>query len=91
MRTQRLRRASRLGLLYAAIPVLAAVYDGYEVAIAKLDQHEIIDWLTIFVPRLSLALILAFVVYALFHAVGSLLERLHRAALSAQPTWQFLT
>jgi hypothetical protein len=40
---------------------------------------------------LSLALILAIVVCGLFYAVGSLLERLHRAALSTQPIWQFIT
>jgi hypothetical protein len=81
----------RLGLLYAAIPVLAGVYDAYELAADYLEQQHAINWLAIFVPRLCLALILAFVVYALFRAAGSVLVRLHRVALAAQPTWQFIT
>jgi len=80
-----------LGLLYAAIPVLACASDAYEVAAAELEQQHAINWLTIFVPRLSLALILAFIVYGLFRAAGSVLLRLHRVALSAQPTWRFIT
>jgi hypothetical protein len=80
-----------LGLLYAAIPVLACVYDAYEVAATELERQHAINWLTIFVPRLSLGLILAFMVYGLFWAAGSVLVRLHRVALSAQPTWRFIT
>jgi len=80
-----------LGLLYAAIPVQACVYDAYEVAATELERQHAINWLTIFVPRLSLGLILAFMVYGLFWAAGSILLRLHRVALSAQPTWRFIT
>ena len=79
-----------LGLLYAAIPVLACVYDAYEVAATELERQHAINWLTIFVPRLSLGLILAFMVYGLFRAAGSVLVRLHRVAISAQPTWRFI-
>jgi hypothetical protein len=81
----------RLGLLYAAIPVVAGAYSAYEVATTELERQHTVNWLTIFVPRLSLALILAFVVYRLFRAAGSFLVRLHGVALSAQPTWQFIT
>jgi hypothetical protein len=55
------------------------------------ERQHAINWLTIFVPRLSLGLILAFMVYGLFWAAGSILLRLHRVALSAQPTWRFIT
>jgi len=75
---------------YARIPVLACVYDAYEVAATELEQRHAINWLTIFVPRLSLGLILAFMVYGLFRAAGSVLVRLHRVAISAQPTWRFI-
>jgi hypothetical protein len=37
-----------LGLLYAAIPVLACAYDAYEVAATELEQQHAINWLTIF-------------------------------------------
>jgi hypothetical protein len=84
--TQRISRGfHRLGILYAAIPVLAGVYDAYEVAAHYLEQKQTIDWL---VPRLGLALILAFVVYALFRAAGLVLVRLHCVALATQPAWQ---
>jgi hypothetical protein len=87
--TQRISRGfHRLGILYAAIPVLAGVYDAYEVAAHYLEQKQAIDWLAIFVPRLGLALILAFVVYALFRAAGLVLVRLHCVALATQPAWQ---
>jgi hypothetical protein len=49
------RSLHRLGLLYAAIPVLTSVYDGYEVATTHLEQQRAINWLEIFVPRLILA------------------------------------
>jgi hypothetical protein len=80
-----------LGLLYGAIPVVACAYDAYEVAATELEQQHAFNWPTIFVRRVSLALILAFVVYGLFRAAGSVLLRLHRVALSAQPTWRFIT
>jgi hypothetical protein len=85
------RSFNRLGLLYAAIPMLAGAYNAYEMATAELERQHTVNWLTIFVPRLSLALILAFVVYRLFRAAGSFLVRLHGVALAAQPTWQFIT
>jgi hypothetical protein len=85
------RSFNRLGLLYAAIPMLAGAYNAYEVATTELERQHTVNWLTIFVPRLSLALILAFVVYGLFRAAGSFLVRLHGVALSAQPTWRFIT
>jgi hypothetical protein len=81
----------RLGFLYAAIPVLASVYDGYEVATTHLELQHAINWIGIFVPRLSLALILAFIVYGLFRVADSFLVRLHGVALAAQPTWHFIT
>jgi len=85
------RSLHRLGLLYAAIPVLTSVYDGYEVATTHLEQQRAINWLEIFVPRLILAFILAFVVYGLFRAADSFLVRLHGIARAAQPTWRFIT
>jgi hypothetical protein len=81
----------RLGLLYAAIPVLASVNDGYEVATTHLEQRHAINWLGIFSSRLSLALILAFIAYGLFRVADSFLVRLHGVALAAQPTWRFIT
>ena len=35
----------RLGLIYAAIPVLAGIYDAYESA-RHFEQQRTIDWLT---------------------------------------------
>jgi hypothetical protein len=84
------RNVHRLGVSYAAIPVLTSVYDGFEVATTHLGQQHAIDWLGIFVPRLSFALILAFIVYGLFQAAHSFLVRLHGVALAAQPT-RFIT
>jgi hypothetical protein len=85
------RRFHGLALFYAAIPVLAGTYSAYEVATTQLESRHAINWLTIFVPRLSLTLILALMVYGAFRAVGSVLVRLHRIALAAQPTWRFIT
>jgi hypothetical protein len=85
------RSFHRLGLLYAAIAVLAGAYSAYEVAATELERQNAVNWLTIFLPRLSLALLLAFVVYGLFRAAGSVLVRLHGVALAAQPTWRFIT
>ena len=89
--TLRLHRLHRLGFLYSAIPVLAGVYDASEVAIHTSAQQPAINWITILMPRLGLALVLAIVVYGLFHVAGSVLVKLHRLSLSAQPTWQFIT
>lgn len=83
------RRFHGLGLFYAAIPVLAGAVSAYEVATSP--GQNAVNWLTIIVPRLSLTLILALMVFGLFRAVGSLLTRLHGVALAAQPTWQFIS
>jgi hypothetical protein len=85
------RRFHGVGLFYAAIPLLAGACSAYQVATTQLERHTPINWLSIFVPRLGLALILAFIVYGLFRAAGSLIKRLHGVALAAQPTWRFIT
>ena len=76
----------RLGLLYAAIPVLAGIYVAYELA-RGLEQQRTIDWLTIVInellPRLGLSLLLAFFVYGLFRAAGLFVVRLDRVSLAA--------
>ena len=76
----------RLGLLYAAIPVLAGIYAAYELA-RGLKQQGTIDWLTIVInellPRLGLSLLLAFFVYGLFRAAGLFVVRLDRVSLAA--------
>ena len=74
------RRFHRLGLLYASIPVLAGVYAAYEVATHGLQQQHAINWCDIFIDgvlrRLSLTLLIAFVVYCLLRVVGSIVLRL---------------
>jgi hypothetical protein len=74
------RRFHRLGLLYAFIPVLAGVYAAYEVATHGLQQQHAINWRDIFIDgvllRLSLTLLIAFVVYCLLRVVGSIVLRL---------------
>jgi hypothetical protein len=80
----------RLGLLYAAMAVLGAAYGVFE-------QQQAIDWLTdsmkdVSLPLvkeilpLSLPLILALVVYGLFRAARSVLERLNGVSLAAHAT-----
>jgi hypothetical protein len=85
-----LRRTNRLGLLYAAIPVVAGAWDASE-AWAHHANKTAFDWLAVFAPRLGLALVLALVVYGLFVAARSALARLNGVALAAQPTWHFMT
>jgi hypothetical protein len=85
-----LRRINRLGLVYAAIPVLAGVWDASE-AWAHDANKGTLDWLAIVVPRLGLALILALVVYGLFIAARRAVARLNGVALAAQPTCHFMT
>jgi hypothetical protein len=85
------RRFHGRGLFYAAIPVLAGAYSAYEVATNQLERQHAINWMTIFVPRLGFAFVLALLVYGLFRAAGSLVERLHGVAVAAQPTWRFIT
>jgi hypothetical protein len=76
--------------LYAALPVLAGVWDASETW-AHHANKTALDWLAIFVPRLGLALILALIVYGLFVAARAGLARLNGVALAAQPTWHFMT
>ena len=79
----------RLGLLYAAIPVLAGTCDAYQSA-RHFEQQRTIDWLTIVInellPRLGLSLLLAFFVYGLFRAVGLFVVRLDHVSLAAHAT-----
>jgi hypothetical protein len=79
----------RLGLLYAAIPMMAGVYVAYELA-RGLEQQGTIDWLTIVInellPCLALSLLLAFFVYGLFRAAGLFVVRLDRVSLAAHAT-----
>jgi hypothetical protein len=80
----------RLGLLYGAIFVLGAAYGVFE-------QQRAIDWLTdsmkgISLPLMkellpfSLLVVFALVVYGLFRAAGSFLERLNGISLAAHST-----
>jgi hypothetical protein len=77
----------RLGLFYAAIPVLGAAYGVFEQGV--FEQQRAIDWLTYSmeeVAPLSIPLILALVVYGLFRAAGSVLERINGVSLAAHTT-----
>ena len=85
-----LRRINRRALFYAAIPVLAGIWDASAVWAHHVNGSAL-DWLAIFAPRLGFALILAFVVYGLFIAARATLARLNGVALAAQPTWHFMT
>jgi hypothetical protein len=84
-----LHRINRRALFYAAIPVLAGIWDA-SAAWAHHANRSALDWLAIFAPRIGFALILALVVYGLFVAARSALARLNGVALAAQPTWHFL-
>ena len=84
------RRGHLLGLLYAAIAVLGGSYAAYGEVAAELERHHAVNYFTIFIPRLALALIIGVLVYGLFRAVGSFLVRLHGTALAPQPMWQFI-
>jgi hypothetical protein len=79
----------RLGLLYAAIPVLAGIFVAYELA-RGLEQQGTVDWLTIVIdellPRLGLSLLVAFFVYGLFRAAGLFVVRLDGVSLALQAT-----
>jgi hypothetical protein len=79
----------RLGLLFAAIPVLAGIYVDYELA-RGLEQQGTVDWLSIVIdellPRLGLSLLVAFFVYALFRAAGLFVVRLDGVSLAAHAT-----
>jgi len=83
----------RLGLFFAAMPVLGAAYGVFEQqrAIDSLTHSikEVMPWLIYSMKEvvlLSLPLILALVVYGLFHAAGSVLERLNGVSLAAHAT-----
>ncbi|MGE5261253.1 MAG: hypothetical protein ACM3MH_10310 [Actinomycetota bacterium] len=85
-----LHRINRRALVYAAIPVLAGVWDA-SAAWSHQANRSALDGLAIFAPRIGFALILALVVYGLFIAARSALARLNGVALAAQPTWHFMT
>ena len=90
MTTSYLHRMNKLGLFYAAIPILA----GISVASHAWTHHlnkTATDWLAIFLPRLGLALLLALTVYGVFLAARSVLARLNGVALAALPNWHFVT
>jgi hypothetical protein len=85
------RSFHRRGLLYAAIAVLAGAYAAHDEVAAELERQRAVNYLTIFLPRLALALIIGFMIYGLFRKVGSVLNRLHGTALAAQPIWHSIT
>jgi len=85
-----LHRINRRGLFYAAIPILAGVWDASE-AWTHHANRSALDWLAIFAPRLGFAFILGLIVYGLFLAARAGLARLNGVALAAQPTWHFMT
>ena len=84
------RRGHQLGLLYAAIALLAGAYAAYDEVAAELERHHAVNYFTIFIPRLALALIIGVLVYGLFRAVVSFLVQLHGTALAAQPMWHLI-
>jgi len=81
------RRANRLGLLFAAATFLAGVSSAYDVVARKSEQQGY-SWIDAFayevVPRVGLGLVLAVAVYFLVHAVGAFLSRLDQIASAAQ-------
>jgi cell shape-determining protein MreD len=87
-KSQRVSRVFNWPAFFAAIPLLAAVYDAYGVASYALTQQSSIDWIKAFVselmPRLVLALIVALPVYGLASASRMLVLRLQRASDAAQ-------
>jgi hypothetical protein len=78
-----LKRASRPGLLFASIPLVAAMYDAYEVA-GRGSEPQVFSFVYELVPRLGLALIVAFAVFCLFQAALSVLLRLDHVSVAAQ-------
>ena len=85
------RSFHQLGLLYAAIALLGGAYATHEEVIAEFERQRDVDYLSIFIPRPGFALIVAFVVYCIVRAVGSVVLRLHGIALAAQSARQFIT
>ena len=75
------RSFHQLGLLYAAIALLGGAYAAYDEVTAELERQRDVDYLSIFIPRLGFALIVAFVVYCIVRAVGSVVLRLHDSLL----------
>ncbi len=65
------RSFRRLGLLYAVIAVLAGAYAAHDEVAAEFERQQAVNYLNIFMPRLALALIIGFLIYGLFRAVGS--------------------
>ena len=65
------RSFHQLGLLYALIALLGGAYAAYDEVTAELEHQRDVDYLSIFIPRLGFALIVAFVVYCIVRAVGS--------------------
>jgi hypothetical protein len=74
------------GLSYGAVFVLGAAYGVFE------HQEQAIEWVTHSLPLIKeiltflLLLILALVVYGLFRAAGSVLERLNGVSVAAHST-----
>jgi hypothetical protein len=74
------------GLSYGAVFVLGAAYGIFE------HQKQAIEWVTHSLPLIKeilpffLLLILALVVYGLFRAAGSVLERLNGVSVAAHST-----
>jgi hypothetical protein len=85
------RSFHQLGLLYALIALLGGTYAAYDEVTAELERQRDVDYPSIFIPRLGFALIVAFVVYCIVRAVGSVVLRLHGIALAAQPARPFIT
>jgi len=65
------RSFHQLGLLYAAIALLGGAYAAYDEVTAEFERQRDVDYLSIFIPRLGFALIVAFVVYCIVRAVRS--------------------
>jgi hypothetical protein len=59
------RSFHQLGLLYALIALLGGAYAAYDEVTAELERQRDVDYLSIFIPRLGFALIVAFVVYCI--------------------------
>jgi len=80
-------KAQWLGLLYGAIAVLGAAYAvfGHQHAVADSMKEVSLPLIKEILP-FSFLLILALVVYGLFRAAGSVLERLNGISLAAHST-----
>jgi len=80
-------KAQWLGLLYGAIAVLGAAYGvfGHQHAVADSMKEVSLPLIKEILP-FSFLLILALVVYGLFRAAGSVLERLNGISLAAHST-----